>query len=173
MLPLWARGSPMELNQQGGSVGSKRTGQVPNMASHNTQKSQQPEQRPTKRAEPDQHMIDLIKTDDPSWVCVSPLLLIWHTAKACWELQAVREVTGVHHEIRITLLPPDKCTPPLKGGGISTPTKDHLMGIWIPVIVNGIQWCHHRPHRCHLLIGDREERELMIQRWIGRSFFLN
>ena len=62
-------------------------------------------------------------------------------------------------------------TPPLKGGGISTPTEDHLMGIQIPVIVNGTQF--QWPGRYHPLIGDREERELMIPRWIGRSFFLS
>ena len=105
------------------------------------------------------------------WVCVSRQPLIWCAAKACLELPAVREARGVHHEIRITLLPPDRSTPPLKAGGISMPTKDHLMGIQIPAIVNGTQF--QWPWRCHLLIGDRGERELMIPTWIGRSFFLN
>ena len=106
-----------------------------------------------------------------TWVCVSPQPLIWCAAKARWELPAVREVRGVHHKIRITLLPPNKCTPSLKGGSISAPTKDHLMGIWIPAIVYGTQF--QQPQRCHPLIGDREERQLTIPRLIGRSFFLN
>ena len=35
---------------------------------------------------------------------------------------------------------PNRCTPPLEGGGTSIFTEDHLMGIQIPVIVNGTQF---------------------------------
>ena len=53
-----------------------------------------------------------------------------------------------------------------KGGSASVPIEGHLAGILIPATVNGNlrQWSL----RCQPSVNDREGKEHMILKWIGR-----
>ena len=90
----------------------------------------------------------------PMGLCESPATYMTHCQSLLGPSSYEKSERG-SPGIRTTLLPPDRCIPPLKGGGTSVLTEDHLMGIQIPVIVNGtqLQW----PQGFHLLVGDREE----------------
>ena len=70
----------------------------------------------------------------------------------------MREVRGVHLEIRITLPPQDRCTLPLEGGGTSVPIEGHLVGILIPATVNGS--LHQWSLRCQQPVATEGGRDL-------------
>ena len=78
----------------------------------------------------------------------------------------MREVRAVHLETRIIQSLQDRSMLLPKGGGASIPIEGHWAGILIPATVNRnlCQWSL----RHQLSVDNREGKEHMILKWIGR-----